>query len=105
MMYKFRVVGAENVPATGPALLVCNHVSFVDGFLVAWAAFHRRVRFMLWRPYYEHWAMNWFFKYIHAIPVDTSGPRGMVASLKAAREEIQKGHAVCIFAEGAITRT
>ena len=58
VLYRVRVLGAENVPAQGGALLVSNHVSLMDGFLVGWAARHRHVRFMIWRPYYEHWAFR-----------------------------------------------
>jgi 1-acyl-sn-glycerol-3-phosphate acyltransferase len=48
-LYRVRVLGAGNVPAKGGALLVSNHVSFMDGFLVGWAARHRHARFMIWR--------------------------------------------------------
>ena len=102
--YKFKVVRADRIPAKGPALIVSNHVSFLDGFLISWAAYHRPVSFMIWRPYYEHWASRWFMRYLHLIPVDTNGPRGVVQSIKAARAELEAGHVVCIFSEGSITR-
>src|SRR5215831_10799710 len=46
-----------------------------------------------------------FFRATNSIPVGTHGPRDMVASIKAARAELEQGHVVCIFAEGAISRT
>ena len=60
---------------------------------------------MVWKPYYEMPALNWFFRLAKAIPVGTSGPRDVVASISAARKELEDGHVVCIFAEGAISRT
>ena len=94
----------ENVPFRGPALLVSNHMSHVDGFLIG-ACVQRFIRFMVWKPYYEMKAFHWFFRRSHAIPVGTGGPRDMVESIRAARSELAAGHVVCIFAEGAISRT
>jgi len=105
VFYRVRVLGAANVPAQGGALLVSNHVSLMDGFLVGWAARHRHTRFMIWRPYYEHRLLRWFFKALYTIPVDITGPRAMIAAITAARKEIEAGHVVCIFAEGSVTRT
>ena len=104
VLYRVRVRGADNVPARGGALLVSNHVSLLDGFLVGWAARHRHVRFMIWRPYYEHWAFRGVFRALRTIPVDLGGPRAMLAAIHSARQELEAGHVVCIFAEGSVTR-
>ncbi len=101
-LYRIRVVGAEHLPTHGPALLVCNHVSYVDGLLVA-ACVQRFIRFLIYRPIYEAPALRWLFRLLHAIPI-TGGPGAPVA-LAQAREALQAGHVVCIFAEGSITRT
>ena len=69
-LYRVRVLGAGHVPAQGGALLVSNHVSLMDGFLVGWAARHRHVRFMIWRPYYDHWAFRGVLRALRTIPVD-----------------------------------
>jgi len=103
-IYKIRIVGQENVPFRGPALLVANHVTHLDGFVIG-ACIQRFVRFMVWKPYYDMKALNWFFRFGKAIPVGTAGPRDVVASIRAAREQLMGGHVVCIFAEGAISRT
>ena len=105
VLYRVRVLGAANVPAQGGALLVSNHVSLMDGFLVGWAARHRHVRFMIWRPYYRHWAFRGVLRALRTIPVDLGGPRAMTAAIQAARQELEAGHIVCIFAEGSVTRT
>jgi len=103
-IFRIRIRGSENVPFRGPALLVANHMSHVDGFLIG-ACVQRFIRFMVWRPYYELKALNWFFRLTRSIPVGVGGPRDMVESIRAARRELAAGHVVCIFAEGAISRT
>jgi acyl-[acyl-carrier-protein]-phospholipid O-acyltransferase/long-chain-fatty-acid--[acyl-carrier-protein] ligase len=77
----------------------------MDGFLVGWAARHRHVRFMIWRPYYEHWAFRGLLRALRTIPVDLTGPRAVTAAMRAARKELEAGHVVCIFTEGSVTRT
>jgi acyl-[acyl-carrier-protein]-phospholipid O-acyltransferase/long-chain-fatty-acid--[acyl-carrier-protein] ligase len=103
-LFRIRIVGADNVPFRGPALLVANHVSHVDGFLIG-ACVQRFIRFMVYRPYYEIKALNWFFRLTKAIPVGTASRRDIVTSLVKARRNLEAGHVVCIFAEGAISRT
>src|SRR5262245_1615514 len=103
-IYRIKVVGSEYMPARGPALLVSNHVSFVDAFMIG-ASMPHLVRFILHRDYYDLKGLNWFFRMMHAIPVSATNRRDIVQSIKHARNELDKGHVVCIFAEGAICRT
>jgi acyl-[acyl-carrier-protein]-phospholipid O-acyltransferase/long-chain-fatty-acid--[acyl-carrier-protein] ligase len=65
----------------------------------------RFIRFMVWRPYYELKPLNWFFRLTYSIPVGTGSRRDMVESIHAARQALDERHVVCIFAEGAISRT
>jgi acyl-[acyl-carrier-protein]-phospholipid O-acyltransferase / long-chain-fatty-acid--[acyl-carrier-protein] ligase len=101
-LYRIRIVGQENVPFRGPALLVCNHISHVDGALVG-ACVQRFIRFLVYRPIYEHWALRWLMRLMKAIPI--SGGRDAQVALDLARRELEAGHVVCIFAEGSISRT
>src|SRR5579862_965354 len=103
-VFRIRLAGAENVPLRGPALLVANHVSHVDGFLIG-ACVQRFIRFMVYRPYYEMKALNGFLRLTKAIPVGTGSRREIVEALVRARRELEAGHVVCIFAEGSISRT
>ncbi len=103
-IYRIRIEGVDHVPQRGPALLVSNHVSYVDGLLVG-ACLSRFVRFMVLKEMYELPALNWFFRRIKAIPVDQTHHRGMVEAIRAARQQLAEGRVVCIFAEGTITRT
>jgi acyl-[acyl-carrier-protein]-phospholipid O-acyltransferase/long-chain-fatty-acid--[acyl-carrier-protein] ligase len=101
-IYRIRIEGQEHVPSRGPALLVCNHLSHVDGAFVG-ASIQRFVRYLVYKPYYEHWAVSPLLRMLRAIPIGTG--REAVAAIDAARAELQDGHVVCIFAEGAISRT
>ena len=101
-VYRIRIIGQQHVPVRGPALLVCNHLSHVDGFLVG-ASVQRFIRFLVYRPYYEQPLVRMFLSRMHAIPI---GPgRDAVDALQQARQELRSGHVVCIFAEGEISRT
>ncbi|TAN62130.1 MFS transporter [bacterium] len=102
--YKVRIAGRENIPVRGGALLVANHMSFIDGLLVG-ACVHRFIRFMVYRRFCEVWALKWFMRLMYVIPIGDGNKRDALDAVKKAREEIKAGHVVCIFAEGMITRT
>ena len=101
-VYKIRVAGAENIPQRGAALLVANHVTFVDGFLIN-ACVHRFTRFMVYQTWYDRFPA--IFKWIKAIRVPDGTRRAVIYTIAAAREQLEQGHVVCIFAEGSLTRT
>lgn len=104
-VYRVRTLGIENVPASGGALLVCNHASFVDPCLLLGAT-ERPIRFLMFRPIYESLPVRWVARTMKAIPVSPfDKPDQIAASLKQAQELIKSGEIVCIFAEGSITRT
>ncbi len=103
-VYRIRIAGQENVPFRGPALLVCNHVSLIDGFLVG-SCVQRFVRFLVFKPYYDMPAVHWLMKLMKAIPIAAASRNDFVESLERGREELKKGHVVCVFAEGSVSRT
>ncbi|HYA44621.1 MAG TPA: AMP-binding protein, partial [Acidimicrobiales bacterium] len=103
--YRLRTVHAERVPRQGGALLVCNHVSYMDALLVL-ASIQRFVRFIMFRRFYHNPALNWACRILKVIPISESdGAREMARSLRTASDAIRSGELVCIFAEGSITRT
>ena len=103
--YRVRLQGAERVPSEGGALLVCNHVSFVDGMLVA-ASLPREPRFLMYTPFFDVPVLGWFAKRMGVIPVSGGDtPEEKRNSLKNASDAAAGGDLVCIFAEGAITRS
>lgn len=103
-IYRIRIINPQHVPLNGPALLVCNHVSFVDGLLVG-SCVQRFIRFMVYAPFFELPFLGRLFRLMQAIPTGAGGARGAVESIRKARAELAGGHVVCIFAEGAISRT
>ncbi len=103
-IYKIRIVGRDNFPARGGALLVCNHLSFADALLLI-AATDRPIRFLMFKGIYEQRWIKPFAKILRAIPVSSDQrPRELIHSLQAASDAIRNGEVVCVFAEGQITR-
>ncbi len=103
--YRIRVLGLENVPSKGPALLVSNHVSFIDAILLM-AVSPRPIRFVAFEGFFEQRLMGFFLRSTRSIPISSrQGPRELINSLRTAGEALRDGDVVCIFAEGQITRT
>jgi acyl-[acyl-carrier-protein]-phospholipid O-acyltransferase/long-chain-fatty-acid--[acyl-carrier-protein] ligase len=104
VFYRVKVVGRENVPTTGPALIVCNHVSWLDG-LFLYMNSPRRVRFLVWAPYLKTPFVRWLLKLGRVIPISSEGgPRQIVEAIRLASDALKQGELVGIFAEGALTR-
>jgi 1-acyl-sn-glycerol-3-phosphate acyltransferase len=103
-VYRIRVLHRDRIPKTGGALLVCNHLSFVDGLLLV-ASMRRHVRFIMYKGIYDLPWVKPFARVLEAIPISSDlRPREMLQSMQAATEAIRNGELVCIFAEGQITR-
>ncbi len=103
-IYRIRIEGRDNIPETGGALFVANHMSFVDGLLLI-ASTDRPIRFLVYKAIYDLPYVKPFAKIIRAIPISSEQrPREMLHSLREATNAIKNGEVVCIFAEGQITR-
>ena len=103
-LYWLRVLGRDNVPAKGAALLVCNHVSYVDWLLLL-ASQRRFIRFVVWAGFTKKWGLRRLLQWGGCIPIDgAAGPRAVVKSLRAASDALARGELVCIFAEGRFTQ-
>ncbi len=105
-LYRLRVHGVEdNVPDDGPALIVCNHVSYMDALILA-ATIPRPVRFVMYYRIFNIPVMRWIFTTAKAIPI--ASPREDAALMQRAFDEVDaalaEGELVCIFPEGALTR-
>jgi acyl-[acyl-carrier-protein]-phospholipid O-acyltransferase/long-chain-fatty-acid--[acyl-carrier-protein] ligase len=99
-LYRLRVHGLENLPATGPALLVCNPLTHLDALLLL-AAQKRRIRFVVWAPYPRFPGLRLLLRVANVVPIDTaSGPRAILQSLREASDALARGEVVCLFAEG-----
>jgi acyl-[acyl-carrier-protein]-phospholipid O-acyltransferase/long-chain-fatty-acid--[acyl-carrier-protein] ligase len=103
-MYRIRIEGRDNIPEKGGALLVCNHLSFIDAVLLS-ASTDRPVRFIMLKDFYDHPLIHPFARVMQAIPISSKlRPRDLIHSLRQASDAIRQGDVVCIFAEGQITR-
>ena len=103
--YRLTILNREHVPQEGGALLVANHVSFVDGLLIL-ASMDRPVRFIVDKYYYEHPLFRGLARVMDAIPISSTGtPREILTALRQAGRHLDDGDLVCIFPEGQITRT
>jgi acyl-[acyl-carrier-protein]-phospholipid O-acyltransferase / long-chain-fatty-acid--[acyl-carrier-protein] ligase len=103
-LYRIRVEGRDNIPETGGALFVSNHMSLVDAVLLI-ASTDRPIRFLMFKGIYDLPYIKPFAKMIRAIPISSElRPREMLQSLREATNAIRSGEVVCIFAEGQITR-
>jgi acyl-[acyl-carrier-protein]-phospholipid O-acyltransferase/long-chain-fatty-acid--[acyl-carrier-protein] ligase len=103
LIYRVRVVGRENLPETGGALLIPNHVSWIDGVLLLLTS-SRPIRMIVYADYIEGWWIRGLARLMGAIPIKPGG-RSTVEALRTARKALQNGELVCIFPEGGLTRT
>jgi 1-acyl-sn-glycerol-3-phosphate acyltransferase len=104
IVYRFKVTGDEHIPAEGAAILVANHVSFVDAVLLM-AASPRPIRFIMDHRIFQVPVLGGLFKLAKAIPIAPQKVDAQVydAAFAQAREVLDKGDLLCIFPEGGIT--
>jgi acyl-[acyl-carrier-protein]-phospholipid O-acyltransferase/long-chain-fatty-acid--[acyl-carrier-protein] ligase len=102
-MYRIRIYGRANLPVQGPAVLVANHISWIDGFLLLLAS-SRPIRMLAWVGNFPHPAIRWFAEFCGMILLG-SRPKELARSLKTARQALENGEIVCLFPEGGISRT
>ena len=103
-LYRLKVFGHEHIPDEEPCVLTCNHVSFVDWFLIA-SGVKRPIRFVMHYTFFNIPFIKFIFKGAKVIPIASSKENPEI--LKSAMDEISNalsnGDMVCIFPEGKIT--
>jgi 1-acyl-sn-glycerol-3-phosphate acyltransferase len=104
LVYRFKVTGDENIPVEGAAVLVCNHVSFVDAVLLM-AASPRPIYFVMDHRIFKVPVLGWLFKLAKAIPIAPrkEDPAAYEAAFEAAAKVLREGDLLAIFPEGGIT--
>jgi hypothetical protein len=105
ILYRVRPTGLEHIPASGPAVLVCNHVSFVDALLVG-GSIRRPVRFVMYYKIFQIPLLRFIFKTAKAIPIASAKEDEALLedAFEKIDEELAAGHVVCVFPEGGITK-
>ena len=103
-MYRLKETGLEKVPDEGPAVLVCNHVSFVDALVIAGGC-RRPVRFVMDHHIFKVPILSFVFRTGRAIPI--ASQKEDASLMERAFEDIARalaeGDVVCIFPEGRLT--
>ncbi|MFT3897825.1 MAG: MFS transporter [Thermomonas sp.] len=104
-LYRLRVQGMDAIPDEGAALVVCNHVSYMDALILS-AAMPRPVRFVMYYRIFEIPVMKWIFRTAKAIPIADAreNPELMQRAFDAVDAALAEGELVCIFPEGALTK-
>jgi 1-acyl-sn-glycerol-3-phosphate acyltransferase len=104
--YRLEVRGHDNIPETGPVVLVCNHVAFNDWLIVA-GAVRRPVRFVMDHRMAGKPVISTLFRHGKTIPIAPEHENKEVLESAFAKiaEELRAGEVVCIYPEGKITKT
>src|SRR6185369_5815872 len=104
-VYRLEKRNLDRIPERGPALIVCNHISFVDP-VVIFAACRQPVRFIMDYRIFAIPVLSFVFRTVRAIPIAPAkeDPEMMERAFQEADKALRAGEIVAIFPEGAITR-
>lgn len=104
LLYRLRTRGLEAIPEEGPALLVCNHVSFMDALVIGGSVV-RPVRFVMDHRIFRIPVLSFVFRTAKAIPIASrqENPQLLEQAYEAIDRELAAGNVVCLFPEGHIT--
>ena len=105
-IYRIEKQGLEHIPKQGPAVLICNHISFADAIIIA-GAVRRPIRFVMDYQIFKHPMMSWIFKLSRAIPIAPQKADALVyeTAFEQVRLQLADDELVCIFPEGKITNS
>ncbi|MCP4874264.1 MAG: MFS transporter [Gammaproteobacteria bacterium] len=103
-LYRVDKRDLDNIPDEGPAVLICNHVSFVDAMVLA-GCIRRPIRFVMYYQIFNLPLLSFIFKTANAIPVAGAkeDKEMMERAFEQISEALRNGELVCIFPEGKIT--
>ncbi len=104
-LYRLRAHGIDHIPDEGAALIVCNHVSFMDALILS-ASIPRPVRFVMYYKIFNIPVLRWIFRTAKAIPIAGAkeDPQMMQRAFDAIDTALAEGELVGIFPEGALTK-
>ncbi|MFP6672208.1 MAG: MFS transporter [Pirellulaceae bacterium] len=101
--YRIRIDGLKKLPEEGGALLVANHISWLDGILLLMIS-PRPIRTIVYAGHFQNRWVRWLAETFGSILMSPS-PKSIARALKTAREALNNGELVCIFPEGGISRS
>lgn len=103
-IYRVDKSGLDNIPDEGPAVLICNHVSFVDALVLA-GSLRRPIRFVMYYKIFQMPLLSFIFRTANAIPIAGAreDPAMMERAFEQVSEALRQGEIVCIFPEGKLT--
>ena len=99
--YRVKPIGIDALPATGGVLLLPNHISYVDAVILQLAC-PRPIRFLVYDQIYRARFLHWGLRLLGAIPIS---PKIARTAIETAVNALARGEVVCLFPEGALTRT
>lgn len=105
VLYRLKTFGRDHIPHEGPALLVCNHVTFIDWMIIA-SACKRPARFVMYHGFFKIPLIGWFFRDAKVIPIAPAkeNPETLESAYDQIARELADGEIVCIFPEGMVTK-
>ena len=103
--HRVRGINIERIPSEGPAVLVCNHVSYLDALVIA-AYAPRPIRFVMDNRIFNIPLFSWIFRTAKAIPISSAkeDPWVMEHAFVDIAKALHEGELVCIFPEGKLTQ-
>jgi len=104
VLYRLHSTGRENIPAQGGALLVANHVTFIDWLFIAGVC-KRPARFVMHQDFLAIPGLGFVFRDAKVIPIASARESGetLDAAFDRIAAELEDGNVVCIFPEGRLT--
>jgi len=103
-VYRVKKSGLERIPEAGPAIVVCNHVSYVDALVIT-AACRRPIRWVMYYKVFKIPFLSFFFRTVRAVPIAGAkeDPQMLEAAYATIAKELEAGELVGIFPEGNLT--
>lgn len=102
--YSIRASGIQNVPLKGPVMLAANHVTWIDGFVIA-SVCPRPITVLVNKDYCDNLGQRWISRRMNIIPIPHTGPKAQRFALEKMREALDQGKTVGLFPEAQLSRS
>ncbi len=105
VIYRLRTKGLEHIPDEGPAVVVCNHVSYMDALIVIGCC-RRPIRFVMDHQIFRIPGLNFIFRTAGAVPIAPAreNPEILESAYDRVARYLEDGEVVGIFPEGQLTK-